>query len=34
VACYDLIVVGAGAGGIGAALTAARLGLHTLWLEK
>ena len=33
-ACYDLIVAGAGAGGAGAALTAARLGLRTLWLEK
>ena len=31
---YDLIVVGGGAGGTGAALTAARLGLRTLWLEK
>lgn len=31
---YDLIVVGAGAGGTGAALTAARLGLRTLWLER
>ncbi|MHB8994869.1 MAG: FAD-dependent oxidoreductase [Armatimonadota bacterium] len=31
---YDLIVVGGGAGGTGAALTAARLGLRTLWVEK
>lgn len=31
---YDLIVVGGGAGGAGAALTAGRLGLRTLWIEK
>ncbi|MCE5240859.1 FAD-dependent oxidoreductase [bacterium] len=31
---YDLIVIGGGAGGTGAALTAARLGLRTLWVEK
>ena len=31
---YDLIVVGGGAGGTGAALTAGRLGLRTLWIEK
>ena len=31
---YDLIVVGAGSGGIGAAVTAARLGLQVLLLEK
>jgi hypothetical protein len=31
---YDLVVVGGGAGGIGAALTAGRLGLKTLWVEK
>lgn len=31
---YDLVVIGGGAGGTGAALTAARLGLRTLWLEK
>jgi hypothetical protein len=30
----DLAVVGAGAGGTGAALTAARLGLRTLWIER
>ncbi|MEN6546629.1 MAG: FAD-dependent oxidoreductase [Armatimonadia bacterium] len=31
---YDLIVVGGGAGGTGAAITAGRLGLRTLWVEK
>ncbi len=31
---YDLIVVGAGSGGIGAALAAGRLGLRVLLLEK
>jgi len=31
---YNLIVVGAGAGGIGAAITGGRLGLRTLWIEK
>ena len=31
---YDLIVVGAGSGGIGAALTAGRLGLKVLLVEK
>lgn len=31
---YDLVVIGGGAGGTGAALTAARLGLRTLWLER
>lgn len=31
---YDLIVIGGGAGGTGAAITAARLGLRVLWVEK
>ena len=31
---YDLIVVGAGSGGIGAALAAGRAGLDTLLLER
>lgn len=31
---YDLIVVGAGSSGAGAAVTAGRLGLRTLWIEK
>ena len=31
---YDLIVVGAGSGGSGAALTAAREGMRVLWIEK
>jgi hypothetical protein len=31
---YDLIVIGGGSGGSGAALTAGRLGLRTLWVEK
>ena len=31
---YDLIVVGAGSGGMGAAITAARQGLCVLWVEK
>ncbi len=31
---YDLIVVGAGSGGIGAAITAARKGLNVLLIEK
>lgn len=31
---YDLIVIGGGSGGTGAALTAARLGLRTLWVER
>lgn len=31
---YDLIVIGAGAGGTGAALTAARRGLRVLWVDK
>ena len=31
---YDLIVVGGGSGGSGAALTAARAGLRVLWIEK
>jgi hypothetical protein len=31
---YDLIVVGAGAGGTGAAITAARQGLRVLWIER
>ncbi|MEI6502963.1 MAG: FAD-dependent oxidoreductase [Armatimonadota bacterium] len=31
---YDLVVIGGGAGGTGAALTAARLGLRTLWIER
>lgn len=33
-ASYDLIVVGAGAGGTGAALTAAREGMRVLWVER
>lgn len=32
-ATFDLVVVGGGSGGFGAALAAARLGLHTLLLE-
>ena len=31
---YDLIVVGAGSGGTGAAITAAREGMRVLWIEK
>jgi hypothetical protein len=31
---YDVIVIGGGAGGTGAALTAGRLGLKTLWVER
>lgn len=31
---YDLIVIGGGSGGTGAALTSARLGLRTLWIEQ
>lgn len=31
---YDLVVIGAGSGGIGAALSAARLGLNVLLLER
>ncbi|MDY5021835.1 MAG: thioredoxin-disulfide reductase [Blautia sp.] len=31
---YDLIILGAGPAGLGAAVYAARAGLHTLWLEK
>jgi len=31
---YDLAVVGAGSGGIGAALTGARLGLSVLLVER
>jgi flavin-dependent dehydrogenase len=31
---YDLCVVGAGSGGIGAALAAARMGLSVLLIEK
>ncbi|MHB9034062.1 MAG: FAD-dependent oxidoreductase [Anaerolineae bacterium] len=31
---YDLVVVGAGSGGAGAALTAARHGMRVLWVEK
>ncbi|MHB9133744.1 MAG: FAD-dependent oxidoreductase, partial [Armatimonadota bacterium] len=31
---YDLVVIGAGAGGIATALAAARLGVHTLLLER
>lgn len=31
---YDLIILGAGPAGIGAAVYAARAGLNTLWLEK
>lgn len=31
---YDLIVVGGGSGGAGAAITAGRAGLRTLWIEK
>ena len=34
VSLYDLIVVGAGSGGTGAAITAAREGMRVLWLEK
>lgn len=31
---YDLIVIGGGSGGVGAAITAARLGLRTLLVER
>ena len=31
---YDLIVVGAGSGGAGAAITAARQGMRVLWIDK
>ena len=31
---YDLIVIGGGSGGMGAAITAGREGLKTLWIEK
>ena len=31
---YDLIVVGAGAGGMGAAITAGREGMWVLWIER
>ena len=31
---YDLVVIGAGAGGTGAAITAARQGMRVLWIEK
>lgn len=31
---FDLVVVGGGSGGAGAAITAGRLGLRTLWVEK
>ena len=31
---YDLVVIGAGAGGTGAAITAAREGMRVLWIEK
>jgi len=31
---YDLVVIGAGSGGIGAALAAARAGLRVLLVEK
>lgn len=31
---YDLIVIGGGSGGAGAAITAGRLGLRTLWVER
>lgn len=31
---YDLIVIGGGSGGAGAAITAGRLGARTLWVEK
>lgn len=31
---YDLVVIGAGSGGIGAAISAGRAGLRTLWVEK
>ena len=31
---YDLIVVGGGSGGSGAAITAARKGMRVLWIEK
>lgn len=31
---YDLVVIGGGAGGAGAAITAGRLGLRSLWVER
>lgn len=31
---YDLVVIGGGSGGAGAAITAGRLGLRTLWVER
>ncbi len=31
---FDLIIIGGGSGGIGAALTAGRAGVRTLWIEK
>lgn len=31
---FDLVVIGGGSGGAGAAVTAGRLGLRTLWVEK
>lgn len=31
---YDLVVIGGGSGGMGAAVTAGREGLKTLWVEK
>lgn len=31
---YDLIIVGAGSGGMGAAITAAREGMNVLWIEQ
>ena len=34
VSSYDLVVVGAGSGGTGAAITAAREGMRVLWIEK